>query len=199
MNHVLRTHIKAGYCYVYLDDILSMSFSVEEHATHLNAVLTALRQHNLFCQLPKCEFALSELRYLGHLVNGTGVKPDPKKVAAIDGWKPPLTEIAQLSDPTISNAHIATLHKTIAKRVRSFLGFMQYFNRFIPRFSETAAVLYDCTKAEPVPWTPRCTQAWRTLCTCLSRATLMRHPDFRKPFHMYFDASLSGIGGMLAQ
>jgi hypothetical protein len=106
MNHVLRTHIKAGYCYVYLDDIFIMSFSVEEHATHLDAVLTALRQHNLFCQLPKCEFALSELRYLGHLVNGTGVKPDPKKVAAIDGWKPPLTEIAQLSDSVMNASFV---------------------------------------------------------------------------------------------
>jgi hypothetical protein len=129
MNHVLRTHIKAGYCYVYLDDILIMSFSIKEHASHLDAVLTALRQHNIFCQLPKCDLALSELRYLGHLVNGAGVKPDPKKVAAIDGWKPPLTEIAQLSDPTISNAHIATLQKTITKRVRSFFGFMQYLQQ----------------------------------------------------------------------
>jgi hypothetical protein len=47
-------------------------------------VLTSLQQHRLFCQLPKCDFTLSELRYLGHLVNGTGVKPDPKKVAALD-------------------------------------------------------------------------------------------------------------------
>jgi hypothetical protein len=77
MNYVLHTHIKAGYFYVYLDDILIMSFSVEEHATQFDAVLIALGQHNLFCQLPECEFALSELRYQGHLVNGTGVKPEP--------------------------------------------------------------------------------------------------------------------------
>jgi hypothetical protein len=87
MNLVLRNHIQSGYCRVYLDDILIMSSSAEEHAKHLDAVLSSLHQHRLFCQLPKCDFALSESRYLGHLVNGDGVKPDPKKVTALDKSK----------------------------------------------------------------------------------------------------------------
>jgi hypothetical protein len=86
MNTVLAEHINAGYCRVYLDDVLVMSNSPEEHARHLDAVLMALHSHKFYCQLPKCEFALLELRYLGHLVNGTGVRPDPKKIAAIDFW-----------------------------------------------------------------------------------------------------------------
>jgi hypothetical protein len=67
-----------------MDDVLVMSHTPEEHARHLDAVLTALHRHRIFCQLPKCDLALLELRCLSHLVNGTGVRPDPKKIAAID-------------------------------------------------------------------------------------------------------------------
>ena len=79
MNVVLKDHILKGYCLVYLDDVLIMSSTPEEHAKHLDAVLRSLHEHELFCQVPKCDFALSELRYLGHLVNGRGIQPDPKK------------------------------------------------------------------------------------------------------------------------
>ena len=131
MNQVLAAHIKAGYCLVYLDDILIMSTSAEEHAEHLDAVLTSLHEHNLYCQLPKCEFALPELRYLGHLVSGVGVRPDPKKVAVLDQWVPPLADIAMLSDVTASAAQIRSSQLRITKAARSFMGFMQYFSRFI--------------------------------------------------------------------
>jgi hypothetical protein len=80
MNTVLAEQISAGFCRVYLDDVLVMSHTPEEHARHLDAVLTALHRHRFFYQLPKCDFALHELRYLGHLVNGTGVRPDPKRL-----------------------------------------------------------------------------------------------------------------------
>ena len=124
-------------------------------------------------------------------------------MATLDSWQPLLAEVAKLSQPTTSAAEVKVLHRRIAKCTQSFLGFMQYFNRFIPRFSETAAVLFDVTKDPPhdCQWTADCTTAWNTLKTCLMHATLalMRHPDFKLPFHVYFDASLHGIGGMLAQ
>ena len=195
----LREHIRAGYCLVYLDDILIMSKSAAQHAEHLDAVLQSLHSHQLYCQLPECEFALPELRYLRHLVNGTGVKPDPKKVASLESWQPPLTEVSALAAATTSTAHATVLRKHIAKQVRSFLGFMQYFSRFVPRFSDTAAVLYDVTKDSPAPWSDQCTAAWNALKACLLHAAMMHHPDFSKPFHVYFDASITGIGGLLAQ
>jgi hypothetical protein len=100
MNPVLAEQISAGYSQVYLDDVLVMSYTAEEHARHLDAVHTALHRHRFFCQLPNCDFALLMLRYLGHLVNGTGARPDPKKIAAIDKWQPPLDLIAQLKQAT---------------------------------------------------------------------------------------------------
>jgi hypothetical protein len=91
-----------------------MSANAEEHARHLDGVLTSLKAHDLFCQLPKCDFALPELRYLGHLVNGDGVKPDPKKVAALDKWVPPLDLVMELANPTTSSGHARTLKKGVA-------------------------------------------------------------------------------------
>ena len=199
MNEVLKQHILKGYCLVYLDDVLIMSSSPEEHAKHLDAVLTSLQQHELFCQLPKCDFALSELRYLGHLVNGQGIKPDPKKVAALDDWKPPLDDVAELQHADTSNARRNALKKQIAHATRRFLGFMQYFGRFIPRFSYLAACLYDCTRDEPAAWTDECTIAWDQLRACLRATTLLYHPDPTVAYHVYFDASIRGVGGMLGQ
>ena len=90
MNQILREHINGGYCLVYLDDIIIKSKDVASHAQHLDAVLSSLQQHRLFCQLPKCVWAQPELKYLGHLVSGQGLKPDPDKVKALDSWLPPL-------------------------------------------------------------------------------------------------------------
>ena len=176
-----------------------MSSTREEHAQHLDAVLRSLHEHELFCQLPKCDFALSELRYLGHLLNGRGIQPDPKKVAALNEWKPPLAEVAELQHAETTTARLAALKKQIAHATHKILGFMQYFGRFITRFSYMAAPLYDCTKDDPSAWTDECAVAWDQLRTCLAKATLMHHPDPTLPYHVYFDESIRGIGGMLGQ
>ena len=84
MNVILGKHIRAGYCMVYLDDIIILSKTISEHAQHLDAVLTSLHESNLFCQLPKCFWARKQLKYLGHLVSGKGVLPDPAKVDSLE-------------------------------------------------------------------------------------------------------------------
>jgi hypothetical protein len=63
-------HIKDGYCRVYLDDVLIMSCSPDEHEKHLETAVTSLHERNFFCQLPKSDFALRELRYFRFLVTG---------------------------------------------------------------------------------------------------------------------------------
>ena len=98
MNQVLREQIRNGYCLVYLDDIIIMSRSLSDHEKHLDAVLTQLHKHNLFCQLPKCFWAQPQIKYLGHLVDGNGVYPDPTKVETLDKWKPPTKEPLFLTD-----------------------------------------------------------------------------------------------------
>jgi len=198
MNTVLREHIQAGYCLVYLDDILIMSASVEEHARHLDAVLTSLHQANLFCQLPKCKFALKELKFLGHLVNGTGVRPDPAKVAVLDNFTAPLAFVSQLAQAETDQQRSRS-KQAILTATRRFLGFMNYFARFIPKYADLAACLFDQTKDKSPAWADECTRAWDALETCLQRTTLMYHPDATKPFHVFCDASIRGIGGALMQ
>jgi RNase H-like domain found in reverse transcriptase len=172
-----------------------------EHAQHLDKVLTSLHQHNLFCQLPKCTWAKSELKYLGHMVTGQGVQPDPSKVRALQGWEPPLTLVNQLATAVQAESHkeATALRASIATECRRFLGFMNYFNRFIPRYSHLACVLHAHTQLDPPVWSPECTEAWNTLKRCLQEATMMYHPDFTLPFHVYSDASTKAIGGVLIQ
>ena len=185
MNEILKTHILAGYCRVYLDDVIIYSKNIEEHAAHLDAVLNSSSAHNLFCQLPKCYWALPELKYLGHIVSGTGVRPDPAKVSALKDWPPPFDLIKSLQDESESVAAKSAYKKQIVHHCRRFLGFMNYFNRFIPKFSELAASLHDQTRDDAPVWTQKCTDSWNALRTALEAATLMHHPAFDKPFHAY--------------
>ena len=81
MNEILKTRILAGYCLVYLDAIIMKAETLEDYATHVYDILAYLHKHNLFCQLPRCHWAKQSLRYLGHIVSGEGVLPDPAKVS----------------------------------------------------------------------------------------------------------------------
>ena len=201
MNAILREHILGGYCLVYLDDIIIKSENMEMHALHLDKVLASLHKHHLFCQLPKCTWAQSQLKYLGHIVNGQGVQPDPAKVKALEGWEPPLKLVAQLAEAMEKGAQkeATSLKEAIATECRRFLGFMNYFNRFIPKYSELACDLHGHTQKSPPEWTVECTEAWNKLKHCLQHATMMFHPDFTLPFHVFSDASTKAIGGVLIQ
>ena len=198
MNTILKEHVAAGYCLVYLDDIIIMSKSTAAHATHIDAVLTSLNKHNLFCQLPKCFWARTELKYLGHIVTGTGVKPNPDKVASLANWEPPLQQIEVLKHETCPRIRAAA-RKQIVHECRRFLGFMNYFSRFIPKYADMACCLHDQTSDNSPDWSPECTHCWGSMKTILCRATMMHHPDFNQPFHVFSDASIRAIGGVLMQ
>ena len=199
MNAILKEHIARGYVLVYIDDIIILSKDEDSHAAHLDAVLTTLSEHNLFCQLPKCHWAKRQLKYLGHLVSGQGVLPDPAKVATLDAWEPPEGEIAVVNDPEKSSQAVSCARKRIVSECRRFLGFMNYFSRFIPRYAELAVDLHRQTSDNAPNWDDACTRAWQQMRQALRQATLMRHPDFAKAFHVYGDASLRAVGGALMQ
>ena len=98
---------------VFVDGILIYSKSEEEHEDHLRIVLQALREHQLYVKFNKCEFWLTEVRFLGHVVLASSVSVDPEKVEAVMSWERP---------------------KSIFE-IRSFLGFVGYYKRFIEDFS----------------------------------------------------------------
>ena len=147
--------------------------------------------------MPKCVWAKEELQYFGHLVNGEGVRPDPAKVEAVKTWEPPLDLVSKLDEEDTSKLARASIRKQIQHECRRYLGFMNYFNRFIPWFSEVAAPLTDQTRDDAPRWTEDCTQAWKSMRSLLANVTMMYHPDPTQKFHVYSDASIKGIGGVL--
>jgi hypothetical protein len=177
MNDVLKPVI--GKCaLVYMDDILVYSRNAAEHEEHLRLVLQLLREHKLYCKLPKCSFFRSEVAFLGHLVSGEGVRADPRKVEAVRTWPTPL------------NVH----------DVRCFLGLTNYFRRFILGYSTIARPLMDLLK-DRVPWAWAQVQeeAFRDLKLALTSAPVLQIPDFSRPFEVVADASGSAVGAILMQ
>ena len=104
---------------VFVDNILIYSQSKEEHEDHLQIVFQALRDHQLYAKFNKCEFWLTEARFLGHVVSGLGVSVDPEKVEAAMSWER-LKSIFEIS---------------------SFLGLVGYYRRFIKDFSWLTALM----------------------------------------------------------
>jgi hypothetical protein len=88
MNRVLHPFLDQ-FVVVYLDDILVFSRAPEEHLNHLEQVLTALEKHELYVGMDKCGFGLAEVDFLGHVVSGAGIRPDPAKVQAVQEWPVP--------------------------------------------------------------------------------------------------------------
>lgn len=179
--HVVLAGLIGRICLAYLDDIIILSRTAEEHARHLDTVLTRLHSHNFFCNLSKCQFAMTEIKYLGHVVTADTVKPDPHKVEVLQSWP------------------VSDLQKSV-NNVRSFLGLAGYFRRFIPKFPTLAAPLLEHIKSSPkLAWTPQCTQAFSDVKQALINATGMRHPDLNRSFHLYTDASDYAYGAVLMQ
>jgi len=107
----------------YLDDILIYSDTLDEHKEHVRQVLEALRKNQLHLKPEKCEFFLDEVKYLGLIIGREGIKMDPAKVETVKDW------------PTPENL----------KDVRSFLGFANFYRRFIRGYSDVVRPLTELT------------------------------------------------------
>ena len=104
---------------VFIDDIMVYSKDAQEHEQHLKIVLQILREKQLFANLNKCDFWLKEVTFLGHIVSVEGIKVDPTKIEAIVNWKLPRN----------------------VTEVRSFLGLVGYYRRFVKGFSVISSTL----------------------------------------------------------
>eukprot|EP00731_Ephydatia_muelleri_P001970 Em0001g1970a len=164
----------------YIDDIIVFSKLWTDHVRHLQAVLGRLQLAGLTVKISKCHFGVTACSYLGFVVGGGLVKPEPSKVQAV------------LNFPT----------PTDKTGVRAFLGLTGYYRRFIPDFASLAAPLTDLTrKCAPmrVSWSNECEQAFKSLKGCLCSDPVLRSPNFEKQFILQTDASNRGIGAVLNQ
>lgn len=112
MNTVLRPHL-GKYCLVYMDDVLIYSGTQQDYLRHLKAVLQTLREHQFYCKLSKCKFALQQVQFLGQVVSRQGVSPNPAKVQILQDWPTPAS----------------------VRDLRSFLGLAQSFAKFIEGYA----------------------------------------------------------------
>ncbi|XP_063955624.1 uncharacterized protein LOC135154209 [Lytechinus pictus] len=178
IDRVLR--VASDYATAYIDDIIVFSKTWKEHLTHLREVLDRLRDAGLTVKPSKCKFARQEVLYLGFVLGGGSVRPEPAKIEAVVNSAQPVTKTD----------------------VRAFLGLTGYYRKFIPNYSKVATPLTDLTKkSEPrlVKWNDKCTQAFQTLKLALTQAPVLRNPDFDKEFIVQVDASDPGIGAVLSQ
>jgi hypothetical protein len=115
MNKVFMEYLDM-FVVVFIEDILIFSKTEEEHEKHLRMVLKKLRSNQLYAKFSKCEFWLTEVAFLGHVISTGGISVDPSKVKDVLNWMPP----------------------TNALEIRSFLGLAGYYHRFIKDFSKIA-------------------------------------------------------------
>ncbi|KAI2644254.1 Transposon Tf2-9 polyprotein [Labeo rohita] len=178
INDVLRDML-GRWCYAYLDDILIYSKTQEEHTQHVRAVLQRLLAHQLFCKLEKCAFHQHTTTFLGFVISAQGVAMDPQKLEAVRAWPLP----------------------TSLKQLQRFLGFANFYRRFIRGFSSTAAPVTALTKPSRGDFhlTPEATQAFKSLCHQFTTAPVLIHPEPTKNFVVEVDASDVGVGAVLSQ
>lgn len=163
---------------VYLDDIIVLGRTWEEHINNLKAIFRRLQEAGLKIHPEKCHFAKQSIKYLGHIVSGKGIQTDPEKVEAIKNILPPRTK----------------------KEVRSFLGMTSWYRRFVPNFAQITTPLVHLTKKDKHwHWGDEQEQAFRKVKTALTKSPVLRCPDFNKPFQLHTDASNTGLGIALIQ
>lgn len=178
MNALFKDMIDEGWIVIYMDDILIFSKDQKTHEERTRRVLQRLQENDLFLKLEKCTFDAPEVEYLGMIIRENQLAMDPVKLKGIKDWKEP----------------------TDVKGVRSFLGFGNFYRRFIDHFSDVAKPLNDLTRKNTKwEWTSACQQAFDTLKDKFTTAPVLLMPDPLKPFFIESDASDFASGAILRQ
>uniref|UniRef100_A0A3P9M887 Gypsy retrotransposon integrase-like protein 1 n=1 Tax=Oryzias latipes TaxID=8090 RepID=A0A3P9M887_ORYLA len=177
VNDVLRDFLNR-FVFVYLDDILIYSRDLDEHTHHVREVLSRLLENRLYVKAEKCEFHVPTISFLGFIIDSGNIRPDPAKIAAVTSWEPP----------------------TSGKQLQRFLGFANFYRRFIRNYSSIAAPLTQLTSVtKPFIWTPEAQSAFTTLKHLFTSAPILSQPDPLRQYVVEVDASDSGVGAILSQ
>jgi hypothetical protein len=177
MNKVFMEYLDK-FVVVFINDILIFSKMEEEHERHLRLVLEKLRSNKLYGKFSKCEFWLTEVAFLGHVISAGGVSVDLGKVKDVLNWMPPTT----------------------ASEIQSFLGLAGYYRRFIKDFSKIAKPMTKLLeKNKAFEWTAECQASFEELRKYLTSAPVLVLPDLTKKFNKYCDASRRGLRCVLMQ
>ena len=177
MNDVLFSYLD-DFCTAYLDDILIYSSNELEHEEHVRKVLERLRKAGLQADIKKSEFSVRRTKYLGFIISTNGIETDPEKTAVIDQWEPPKS----------------------VKGVQSFLGFCNFYRRFIKDYGRIARPLNRLTRIDqPFVFDTSCKQAFKELKRRLVAAPLLCHFNHALLSRLETDASDGVVAGVLSQ
>jgi len=171
---------------IYLDDVLILSDTFEEHMKHIQLALDRIKKYNIKLRMDKCYWAVQKLEYLGHVISPEGITPNKKRIENILKFKTPRTR----------------------KQLQKFIGMINYLAKFIPGLSTKLEILHNIKyntknpKANPtIPnWNADLQHAFDMLKKELeSLPMLLHHPDLSKEFIIETDASATCIGSVLYQ
>ena len=176
MNDVFRDLLDKCVT-VYLDDILIYSDNPSEHRKHVREVLRRLRQHGLYARADKCKFSVDTVEYLGFILSPSGLRMSEDKVKIIQDWPEPRK----------------------VKDIQSFLGFANFYRRFIANYSDIVIPLTRLTRKN-TPWlfSDSAREAFNNLKKAFTTAPVLTHwiPD--RPIIVETDASDYALGAILS-
>ncbi|KAJ1599434.1 hypothetical protein NDA14_001956 [Ustilago hordei] len=180
INDIFRDIIGI-YVVVYLDDFLIFSDTEEAHVKHVTEVLTRLRSNRLFAKLSKCEFHTKTVEFLGYIIKLTGIEMDPEKVRTVKEW--PMPE---------------SIHD-----IQRFLGFANFYRRFIAHFARIAkpltALVKPIERFKKFGLPEEAQQAFHKLIQAFTSAGVLQHFNYHLPTRLETDASDFAIAGVLKQ
>ncbi|GJZ63331.1 putative reverse transcriptase domain-containing protein [Tanacetum coccineum] len=177
MNRVCKPYLDK-FVIVFIDDILIYSRNEKEHEEHLKTILELLKKEELYAKFSKCEFWINTVKFLGHVIDSSGIHVDPAKIEAVKNWASPTTP----------------------SEIRQFLGLVGYYRRFIEGFSKIAKPMTELTqKNQKFDWGEEQEEAFQLLKQKLCVAPILALPEGSDDFVVYCDASIKGLGVVLMQ
>ncbi|KAE8216955.1 hypothetical protein CF319_g8841, partial [Tilletia indica] len=177
MNDIFRD-LQGVIVVIYLDDILIFSKNREDHTKHVQQVLERLRSAQLYAKPEKCSFFQESVEFLGYKISASGVEMVTDKVDSVLSWPEPKT----------------------VKDLQSFLGFANFYRRFIWKYSQVTSPLTALLRKNNTwNWTPQCQEAFDTLKRAFTSASILQHFDPARPITMETDASDYALAAVISQ
>ena len=177
MNDILREYLDL-IAVGLLDDVIVFSADPSQHVTDVRNILQVLRDNQLYAKVEKCEFHKDKMTFVGYMVSSSGIGMDPAKVAAITDWPVP----------------------TSVKEVQSFLGFSNFYRKFITHYSSLASPLTSLTrKSVHFTWSSEAATAFSAVQQAFTTAPVLHHFQPTLPLTIEANASDFAIGYILSQ
>lgn len=178
MMAIAFAHLTPDIAFLYVDDIIVLGRTEEEHLNNLRKVFDVCLKHNLKLNPDKCTFFRPEVSYLGHTITANGILPDKSKFNLIRDYPTPKS-----SDD-----------------VKRFVAFANYYRKFVKNFAELTYHLNQLTRKNVLfKWTSIHDNAFMKIKHILCNSPLLTYPDFEQPFYLTTDASNIACGAVLSQ